>query len=207
MSNVPKSKRKKHDFETTKELRRLRKDITEAIILDFGYDPEKYEKMIAKFETRFQNLPNSDDVIRRMKIKHDSFYSQFIYKETEIVLDLWQRITSEFEMGNSIFPDGAALMEEYKERRIHFDRTIGLLHSLRLELQFIAETLPVDMNKYDNLAIRIKNLVSMVKGVRQSSNRFLKTKPDKAKNKKSEKPAKKEESNEAGSESSTASDS
>ena len=174
MSNVPKSKRKKTDFETTKQLTRLRADITQIVILDFGYDPEKYQKMIDKAKDRFLHLKNADDVIRRMQTKHDSFYSQFIYKETDIILDIWQKIASEFEMGNSIFPTGTALMEEYKERRLHFDRAIGYMHCLRLELQYIAETLPVDKNKYDRLAERIIRLTSMIKGVRQSSNRFIK---------------------------------
>ena len=47
---------------------------------------------------------------------------------------------------------------------------------LKSEIQFIGETLPVDKNKYDNLATRIEELVGLVKGVRQASNRFLKAK-------------------------------
>jgi hypothetical protein len=174
MSNVVKSKRRKHDFETTKQMHALRRDITEAMIIDFGYDPERHQKMIERYAMRFQNIPNNEEIIRRMKTKHDSFYSQFIYKETEIVLDIWKDIVKEFEMGNSIFPTGKALMEEYKERRLHFDRCIGHIHSMRLELQYIAETLPCDKNKYDNFAERLKTLSSLVKGVRQASNRFLK---------------------------------
>ena len=69
MSNVPKSKRKKTDFETTKQLTRLRADITQIVILDFGYDPEKYQKMIDKAKDRFLHLKNADDVIRRMQTK------------------------------------------------------------------------------------------------------------------------------------------
>ena len=38
MSGVPKSCRKKHDFETPHKLRALRKTITELAINDFGYD-------------------------------------------------------------------------------------------------------------------------------------------------------------------------
>ena len=181
MSNVPKSKRKKTDFETTMQLRKLRGDITQIMIFDFGYDPERYQKTINKMKERFKNLKNADEVIQRMQMKHDSFYSQFIYKETEVILDIWQNIAREFEMGNTIFPTGAALMEEYKERRIHFDNCIGSLHTLRLELQYIAETLPSNKNRYDNIAERILSCISMVKGVRQSSNRFLKAKPDKSK--------------------------
>ena len=114
-----------------------------------------------------------------MQRRHDSFYDMVIAKESDVVMGIWRSISSEFEMGNSIFPSGEALIEEYKERRLHFDRCIGYLHALRLELQFIAETLPVDKNKYDRLADRIKNLVAMVKGVRQSSNRFLSPKAKK----------------------------
>ena len=174
MSNVVKSKRKKHDFETVKQMRGLRHDITQAMVIDFGYDPEKYQKMIEKFAVRFQNVPNHEKVINRMQIKHDSFYQQFVYKETEIILDIWKDIVKEFEMGNSIFPSGQAVLEEYKERRLHLDRCIGHIHVLRLELQYIAETLPCDKNKYDNFAERLKTLIALVKGVRQASNKFLK---------------------------------
>ena len=176
MSNVPKSRRKKHDFEAAKEMKALRKDMTEIIINDFGYDAERYQRMIDRYLEAHKNNVNIEQSISRMQIKHDGFYEKFIEKETADVLNMWRNIVSEFEMGNSIFPSGETKFAEYCERRLHFDRCVGHLKTLRAEMQYIAETLPVDKNKYDNLGERIKSLTAIVKGVRQASNKFLKAK-------------------------------
>ena len=178
MSNVPKSRRKQHDFETTRQMTQLRKDITEAVINDFGYDTDRYQKMIDRYAYARRDQPNVAETVAKMQAKHDSFYDAFIEDETRVVMQIWRDIVKEFELGNAIFPSGKALLAEYCERRLHFDRCIGHIRVLRSELQFIAETLPVDKNKYDNLAERIISLIALVKGVRQSSNRFLKATPD-----------------------------
>jgi len=178
VSNVPKSKRKQHDFETTRQMTQLRRDITEAVINDFGYDADRYQKMIDRYAYARRDQENVEATVAKMQAKHDSFYDAFIEDETRVIMQIWRDIVMEFELGNSIFPSGEALLEEYNERRLHFDRCIGHIRVLRSELQFIAETLPVNKNKYDNLAERIVALIALVKGVRQSSNRFLKAKPD-----------------------------
>ena len=178
MSNVPKSKRKKHDFETTRQMMQLRRDITEIAINDFGFDADRYQKMIDRYAEVRKDQPNIEATVAKMQYRHDSFYNLFIEDETQYILQVWRDIVREFEAGNSIFPSGESLMEEFCERRLHFDRCIGYIRDLQSEIQYVAETLPVDHNKYDNLAERIKALIALVKGVRQSSNRFLKTKTD-----------------------------
>lgn len=178
MSNVPKSKRKKHDFETTRQMTQLRRDITEIAINDFGFDADRYQKMIDRYAAVRKDQPNVEVTVAKMQYKHDSFYDAFIEDETKVIMQIWRDIVREFEIGNSIFPSGTALIAEYCERRLHLDRCIGHIRELQSEIQFIGETLPVDKNKYDNLAERIKSLVALVKGVRQSSNRFLKAKTD-----------------------------
>lgn len=178
MSNVPKSKRKKHDFETTKQMTLLRKDITELAINDFGYDPDRYQKMIDRYARARKDQPNVEVTVSKMQFKHDTFYDAFIVDETEYIIGVWRDIVREFEIANSIYPSGAARLAEFCERRIHLDRCIGHIRDLKTELQYIAETLPVDKNKYDNLADRIMALIALVKGVRQASNKFLKAKTD-----------------------------
>lgn len=178
MSNVPKSKRKKHDFETTKQMTLLRRDITELAINDFGYDPDRYQKMIDRYAYARKDQPNVEIAVAKMQARHDSFYEAFIEDEGRYLIGVWRDIVREFDAGNSIYPSGKALIAEYCERRLHLDRCVGYIRDLKDELQYIAETLPVDKNKYDNLADRIGALIALVKGVRQASNKFLKAKPD-----------------------------
>lgn len=180
MSTTPKSKRKKHDFLTTKEMTALRKEITELAMNDFGYDRERYGKQIARFREARANDPNIEKTVEKMRFKQESFYDEFIQFETIEILEIWRHIASEFERGNSIYPTGEALLEEYKERRLHLDRCIGYLFDLQVEIEYIGQTLPVNKNRYDNLADKIKDLVGKVKGVRQASNRFLKALPAQA---------------------------
>lgn len=125
MSNVPKSKRKQHDFETTRQMTQLRRDITEAVINDFGYDADRYQKMIDRYAYARRDQENVEATVAKMQAKHDSFYDAFIEGETRVIMQIWRDIVMEFELGNSIFPSGEALLEEYNERRLHFDRCIG----------------------------------------------------------------------------------
>lgn len=45
---------------------------------------------------------------------------------------------------------------------------------LQDELQYIAEVLPADKNKYTGIVLEIEHLFNTIKGLRQSDNRFKK---------------------------------
>ena len=177
MSSVPKSKRKKHDFETPHKLHKLRLAVTELAINDFGYDRQKMEEKIRRFETGLTNFERKAEVAARMRQKNESYYADFVKEETVVTRDMARMIICEFEMGNNIFPSGEARVAEFRKRREHLDECIGWLFSLKEELQYIAEVLPCDINKYAPISLEIEKLISMVKGVRRSANRFLRRKP------------------------------
>ena len=65
---------------------------------------------------------------------------------------------------------------EFCEKRKHLDNAIGYLYCLKQELQYIAETLPSDKNRYITIIEDIAREVSLIKGVRRSANKFLKKK-------------------------------
>ena len=176
MSNVPVSRRKDHDFITNHKMHNLRKRITELAINDFGYDHDRVEKQIEKFAEYIQNQPNAEETIAKMREKNESYYKDFVQEETVITRDIFRKIVSEYEIGNSIFPDGEALIEEFKERRLHFDLAVGWIFCMKQELQYIAETLPGDKNRYEKICDELEELVRLVRGVRRSANRFLKQK-------------------------------
>ncbi|MCR5777254.1 MAG: hypothetical protein K6G84_07565 [Lachnospiraceae bacterium] len=172
MSNVPKGRRKKHDFVANHNLVKLRKVITELAINDFGYDKERYEKQINNYEERHDN-PYKDEIVAKMRAKNESYYTDFVEEETRITREIMRNAVKEFEIGNSIFPSGDSRLEEYHARRLHFDEAIGYLNVLIQELQYIADILPCDKNKYDNLEDEIEHEINLIKGVRRAANKFL----------------------------------
>ena len=174
MSGVPKSRRKQHNFETPHKLRKLRTKVTELAINDFGYDKERLDLKIQKFETGLTEFERKADVVASMRRKNENYYANFVKEETIITRDIARKVIFEFELGNSIFPSGDAKVAEFRERRKHLDECIGWLHCLKQELQYIAEILPGDKNRYTSITEEIETLISMVKGVRRSANRFLK---------------------------------
>jgi hypothetical protein len=173
MSSVPKGKREKHDLLATHYLTKLRKEITELAVNDFGYDKERLEKKISRFE-EWTNCEDKEEVVARMRAKNESFYADFVEEETRETRKILRKAVAEFETGNSIYPSGEALIEEYKERRLHLDKAVGHLFALKQELQYIADILPGDKNRYDGFAEAIKNEISLVRGVRRAANKFLK---------------------------------
>jgi len=140
----------------------------------FGYDKERYEARIQKFADSITNFERKDDIVASMRAKNMAYYSDFLKEEIVITRDIMRKAICEFEIGNSIFPSGLAKVAEFRERRKHLDECIGWLHAIKQELQYIAEILPVDKNKFVNISNDIEQAIVMVKGVRRAANKFLK---------------------------------
>lgn len=175
MSGVPNSRKKKHDFLADHKLKDIRKRVTELAIYDFGYDKERLEEKIARFEESDLNLDpeRKKEITRRMRAKNESFYADFAQEATVETRRLIRLASTEFELGNSIFPSGETTFMEFCERRRHFNAAIGYLNCLKQELQYIAETLPGDKNRYEHISDDIKDEISLIRGVRRAANKFL----------------------------------
>lgn len=182
---VPKGKRKESRFEAQHHYFRLRSEVTNLMLLDFGFSEEKYMKSIERYREAHKAATNVDEVVARYQKKCESFKKWFIDKECDAVLEILRRIESEFTAGNSIYPsETPAKIMEFCERRKHVDEAIAQCYVLKQELQYIIRTLPVDLNKYERFAVEIDKQIALYKGVRQSDNRLLKQKPNKAKGQK-----------------------
>lgn len=55
------------------------------------------------------------------------------------------------------------------------DRALMSCNKLQDELQYIAETLPADKNKFMNIVLEANDVFNLIKSLRQSDNRFLKS--------------------------------
>ena len=180
--SVPNGKRKESRFEAQHHFYRLRADVTNLMLLDFGFSEEKYRKHIERYQETHAQAENVDEVVARYQKKCDSFKKWFIDRECDAVLEILRRIESEFTAGNSIYPsETPAKVMEFCERRKHIDEAIAQCYVLKQELQYVISSLPVNINKYERLSVDIDKQIALYKGVRQSDNRLLKQKPNNAK--------------------------
>ena len=180
MSDVPKSRRKKSKFQTDTNLADLAVEVQRLSESNFGFSPMRYEREIERYANAHRNAPNVEDqvIARRERLRH--FVNIMIPEAQKEINGLVSGAIREFGIANSIFPsDTAAHDEEYKQRRLHMNEAIGYLYATEKHLQMIVRVLPLDVNKFDDLLDRIDEEISMIKGVRQADNRFMKKKGNK----------------------------
>ena len=177
MSSVPEGRRSQSDFQTDHELAKLRDEVTKFVMNQFGFSKEKYARQIEKYRDAHKQDPNADEIVARYVAKCEFFKERFMPREYDRVLDLMAEMDSYFTMGNSIFPsETPAKFFEWLMRRIYINIAISKAYVLKREINYVIRVLPVDINKYYGWAKKIDHIVSLMKGVRQSDNRFLKSK-------------------------------
>ena len=170
--SVLKSKRKASQFEVFHHLTKMRKEVTDLLLRDFGFDLDKATKKVGRtFGGRsLEELsPEEKDRYEKLLKKYLAFAEWFIIDERKVIIDCMRTITEDVYVANSIYP---TCREELTERRLHQDRAIGQCYRLTQELQYVIETLPVDVNKYLRFAEMIQTEVNLIKGWRKSDNKF-----------------------------------
>lgn len=180
--SVLKSKRKASQFEVFHHLTKMRKEVTDLLLRDFGFDLDKAMKKVGRtFGGRSLDelSPEEKDRYEKLLKKYLAFAEWFITDERKVVIDCMRTITEEVYVANSIYP---TCQEELIERRLHQDRAIGQCYRLTQELQYVIETLPVDVNKYLRFAEMIQTEVNLIKGWRKSDNKFKRAISDSASN-------------------------
>ena len=177
--SVPKGRQKPSRFEASHHFYKLRREVTTLALLDFGFSEEKYRKTIDWYRECHRSAEDVDKVVANFEKKCESFNRHFIDRESDKILDLISEISYEFALGNSIYPsDTPAKMVEFIARRHHMNKAIGLCYALKQEINFVLETLPVDLDKAERFDDAINEQIRLYKGVRQADNRFLKKKKE-----------------------------
>ena len=180
--SVLKSKRKVSQFEVFHHLYKTRKEITDLLLRDFGYDFGRAEKRLEKvfggkpYDALTDEEKNRYDSLKK---KNEAFDEWFIADERQVIVDCLRSITENVFVANSIYP---MYPEELVERRVHQDRAIGQCYRLTQELQYAIETLPVDIDKYLRFGELIQTEINLIKGWRKSDNKFKRAISDSASN-------------------------
>ena len=173
--SVPKGRRQESRFEAQHQFYKLRHEVTNLVLNDFGFSERKYRQKMEKYRNDHSKDQNIDDVVARWETKNESFKRWFIDEEGRAVIDLMREIEREFTVGNSIYPsETPAKLLEFLTRRWHINKAIGLCYSLKQELNYVIRTLPVDINKFERFAVLIDQQIALYKGVRQADNRLIK---------------------------------
>ena len=167
-------KRKESQFEVIKHFYRLRKDITDLLLRDFGYSSKKFENKMSKMfgGKSFEELSDNQKE-HYLKTVHRStgFEEWFIGYQRDAIMDCIRNATEYIFTANSIYP---SIPEELVERRIFQDKAIGQMYRLLQELQYAIEILPVNIEKYIKFTDDIKKQINLLKGWRKSDNKFKK---------------------------------
>lgn len=177
--SVLKSERKESPFETRDYVVQMRKEVTKLVLQDFGYRQHRFQAYIDRaFNNRKYFQLSQDEKVRYDYMYHRliSFNNWFIQDERKVVIDCLRNVIKEVNLANSIYP---VSMYEVRQRRLHQELAIGYCYTLTQELQYIIETLPVDINKYKRFALMIDHEINLIKGWRTADNKTFKPVIDK----------------------------
>lgn len=180
--SVLKSKRKPSQFEVFHHLNKLRKDITDLLLRDFGYSFEKAEaRLFKQFGGRtLEQLTEAErERYEKTKQRLEAFDDWFIYDQRQVIVNCLRDITKEVYIANSIYP---TVMEELVQRRLHQEEAIGHCYRLVQELQYAIETLPVNVNIFLQFGEAIQTEINLIKGWRKADNKFKRAISDSAAN-------------------------
>lgn len=157
----------------------MRKEITQALLIDFGYHPEPidYPDLPDDFEEmeewqKKNVLYKQEKLINRLETQEELRW-WFLDKSRNAILDCIMQLIKNIALANAVYITN---MDEYRERRIYQNRAIGCCGVLAQELQYLIETLPVDTNKYtrfDKNDNRADKLTERLAQVRQQSKKAI----------------------------------
>ena len=111
-------------------------------------------------------------LVAKRKERYEAFIEWFIPDEQKAIIQITRDMVHEIFLANEICPQ---FISECDERRIHQDLALGHCENLIQELQYIITTLPVNVEKYENITNMIMQEQALIKGWRKSDNKIRKS--------------------------------
>lgn len=109
--------------------------------------------------------PEREKAVAQIREQEQDFNLWLIEQERKRMHDLSRDIPLHLRAANSIWP---SCQLELDARRLELDKAIAACWMLMDELQYVAEALPADLNKFTKLALKIEELVNKIKALRKS---------------------------------------
>ena len=174
MSNIPKSKRQKSDLQVMHLCYQIRSRITTELMQTFGYSEKHLEAHIKRTTSYIRATDEREEAQSRMREMNAHFSMWFIEHERSRILDWTQDIAIHIRSANTIWPTSWA---EYDERRLEWTRAMVSCNRLQDELQYIAEALPSDKNRYTQIVLDIETMFKMIHALKKADSKFKKSLP------------------------------
>lgn len=172
MSDVPVSKRAKSKNEAFHLANNLRKRCAAELLHSFGYSQKKLEAAVQKHVRCIQDPVHREEMAETIRSVNDDYNAWFIKRHRDRVDDLCCQICEHIKAGITIWPN---FRVEFYDRRNELNQALKYCNRLQVELQYIAECLPADKNKYTAIVLDAQRVFTVIKALRQSDNRFLGT--------------------------------
>ncbi len=160
--------KKNESFEALRDALIVRKKVTEVLrVLAL-----QSQKRLENLEENLAKATTDEEILKAKEaIREERFNFWLIKEECRTVAVKGAELTGSLRTANTIWP---TYMSEYTERRVYMDRAMAACNVLQDELQYIAESVYADKNKFTALVLEIETLFKKIKSVRQADNRFLK---------------------------------
>ena len=159
--------KKNECFETLRNALIVRKKVTEILRVLALQTQKRLETLISVLATATED--KREEI--QNQIREERFNFWLIKEECSLVASKGADLTGSLRTANTIFP---TYLSEFTERRVFMDRALSACNVLQDELQYIAEAVYADKNKFTALVLEIDALFKKIKSVRQADNRFLK---------------------------------
>lgn len=171
--SVLKANRKPSPFEVEHHAYKVRTVITDLALRNFGLkEYEERPKPEAYSKWNQQQKDGYDRCVKKRRERYEAFVEWFIPDEQKAIIQITRDMVHEIFLANEICPQ---FISECDERRIHQDLALGHCENLIQELQYIITTLPVNIEKYENITNMIMQEQALIKGWRKSDNKIRKS--------------------------------
>ena len=170
MSGIPKSKRSESKLEALHRVYKVRKKLMEELFLTFALDGRRLEKRIEEYARTMQGTEDLDIVRKYITGGAKDFINFTIEHSRKNIFELCMKLARTLRAANTIWPSYAS---EFEDRRAKLTEALCICNELQEEIQFIADILPTDKNRYMQIVLDIEEIFKMVKELRRSDKRFL----------------------------------
>lgn len=165
--SIPKHERSPSKLEAQHMSRKINLDINTELARNFGFSEKKFEEHIEAITKAIPPGPDREQKVQQIREAEREFYLWLIDEERRIVHDLSRKIPLNLRGANSIWPN---CQDEFNARRLKLDFAIAACNELQEELQYVAESIPADINRYTRIVLEIDKLVSYIKNLRKVRN-------------------------------------
>ena len=175
--SIPKHQRSPSRLNAQHMAKKISLEITTELARTFGYSKAKFEKHVEAMTKHLPPGPDREQAAQQIREQEQEFNLWLIEQERKKKHDLSRDIPLHLRGANSIWP---SCQLELDERRLELDKAIAACGKLQDELEYVAEAIPADFNKYTGIVLEIDKLVAHIKNLRKSDAKRFKAAAEKA---------------------------